>query len=452
MQDRNDTICAPITPMQAAAVGVIRISGPDAFAAARTLFSRPDSIRHGRAVYGALRDAAGAPLDDCVLTAFAGPRSYTGEDVVELSCHGSPTVLRLALRALGRLGVRMAQPGEFTRRAFVNGKLDLTRAEAIMELIEADTRREAAAAGAHLRGSTARRIEALRDRLLTIAASISAYVDFPDDEIEQTDADGLDVELGGIEAEARLLLRGYDAGRLVKEGVRTAIAGRTNAGKSSLMNLLSGGEHSIVTDAPGTTRDIVERQVSAGGVKLILQDTAGLRRARAEAEKIGVARSLDAVDAAALVLCVFDCSRPLHADDRLLTERTADKDRIAVLNKCDLPVKIDLKYIQDNFKHIVYTSALRGTGMDELGACIARMYLHGAPADADLLFSERQFGCLERMAAAVESARRALRAGVTLDAVGVLIDDAIASAGEITGANVSEDTVRRIFERFCVGK
>ncbi len=452
MQEKSDTICAPITPMQAAAVGVIRISGPDAFAAARALFSKPERIRHGQAVYGELRGADGGVLDTCVLTAFAAPRSYTGEDVVELSCHGSPTVLRLALRALGGLGVRMAQPGEFTRRAFVNGKLDLTQAEAVMELIEADSRREAAAAGAHLQGSTARKIEALRDRLLTIAAAISAYVDFPDDEIEQTGAAELEAQLRGIEEQARELLRGYDAGRIVRDGVRTVIAGRTNAGKSSLMNLLAGGEYSIVTGAPGTTRDIVERQVSAGGVKLILQDTAGLRRARAEAEKIGVARSLDAACAAALVLCVFDCSRPLHADDRLLTERTEGKDRIAVLNKSDLPVRTDLEYIQAHFKHIVYTSALQGTGLDELGACIARLYLSGAPADADLLFSERQFGCLDRMAAALESARGALRAGVTLDAVGVLIDDAIACAGEITGANVSEDTVRRIFDRFCVGK
>ena len=281
MQEKSDTICAPITPMQAAAVGVIRISGPDAFAAARALFSKPERIRHGQAVYGELRGADGGVLDTCVLTAFAAPRSYTGEDVVELSCHGSPTVLRLALRALGGLGVRMAQPGEFTRRAFVNGKLDLTQAEAVMELIEADSRREAAAAGAHLQGSTARKIEALRDRLLTIAAAISAYVDFPDDEIEQTGAAELEAQLRGIEEQARELLRGYDAGRIVRDGVRTVIAGRTNAGKSSLMNLLAGGEYSIVTGAPGTTRDIVERQVSAGGVKLILQDTAGLRRAGA---------------------------------------------------------------------------------------------------------------------------------------------------------------------------
>ena len=450
---QTTTVAAVSTPRGKGGVAMLRVSGPDARAVlARVFRSRGDvPLRPRTAVYGSFYDDGGV-FDDGIAVFYASPASYTGEDTAELCCHGGLLVTERLLAAVLAAGAQPAGPGEFTRRAFVNGKLDLTRAEAIMELIEADTRREAAAAGAHLRGSTARRIEALRDRLLTIAASISAYVDFPDDEIEQTDADGLDAELGGIEAEARLLLRGYDAGRLVKEGVRPAIAGRTNAGKSSLMNLLSGGEHSIVTDAPGTTRDIVERQVSAGGVKLILQDTAGLRRARAEAEKIGVARSLEAVDAAALVLCVFDCSRPLHADDRLLTERTADKDRIAVLNKCDLPVKIDLKYIQDNFKHIVYTSALRGTGMDELGACIARMYLHGAPADADLLFSERQFGCLERMAAAVESARRALRAGVTLDAVGVLIDDAIASAGEITGANVSEDTVRRIFERFCVGK
>lgn len=452
MLQKNDTICAPATPLQTSAIGLIRISGPDAFAAAASLFSRPDKIAHGRAVYGLLREEDGKLLDSCVLSAYRAPHSYTGEDTVELSCHGSPCAMQWILRALGRRGVRMALPGEFTQRAFINGKLDLTRAEAVMELIEADGRREMAAANAHMQGSTAEKVDRLRDRLLTSAAALAAYVDFPDDEIEQTEPAALAAEIEEVLLQTRELLRGYDAGKIMKDGVRTAIVGRTNAGKSSIMNLLCGAQQSIVTAAPGTTRDIVERPVRVGGVKLLLQDTAGLRNAKTEAEKIGVERSLLAVDAAALALCVFDLSRPLHADDRLLTERTVGKDRIAVLNKSDLTVKLDLEYIRANYKHIVYFSALHGTGLAELEGCIEQLYLQGAPEDAELLFSARQHDCLARMKAALQSALDALRAGVTLDAVGVLIDDAIQCAGEVTGASASEDTVKRIFERFCVGK
>ncbi len=446
----TETICAPITAPVSAAVGVVRLSGENALEISKKIFSKPEKIAHGRVVYGSL-SYKGQLIDTCLLSYFKAPHSYTGEDVVEISVHGSVSVMAHLLEVLIELGARKAQPGEFSKRAFINGKMDLTQAESVMELIDASTDAERRAASMHMGGATFNMIEEIRFDLLDIASSLGAYVDYPDEEIEEIERDKIEASLSDCLEKTNGLIERCKTGKVIKDGITTAILGKTNAGKSSLMNMLSGYDRSIVTDMEGTTRDLVENTVVLGSAKLILTDTAGLRRTDIEAEKIGIDLTQKAAENASLCLCVFDLSRPLNEDDYRLEELTKNKKRIGIFNKTDI-ASSDLSEMEKLFENRVYLSAKLKSGRDELESIIEKMFLEGLPADGNVIMSARQYSQLIKMKEELTQAQSALNAGVTLDAVGVCIDGATDAAGEITGHNVTEDTVHRIFERFCVGK
>lgn len=452
------TIAALSTPPAAAGLGVIRVSGEAAMevtdrvfrAAARgkTLAGQPGYT----ALYGHVYDADG-DIDECVALVFRAPHSYTGENVVELSCHGGTYLLGRVLSALFAADAQPAQAGEFTRRAFVNGKIDLTQAEAVMELIAANGRLAAKTALAMREGTLHQRLDEIRQQLVQADASISAFVDYPYEDIPEPDLPGIRAALGEAAAALEKLLRTFDAGRVVREGIDTVIVGSPNVGKSTLMNCLSGCERSIVTPIAGTTRDIVEETVRLGDVLLRLADTAGIRETGDTVESIGVQRARDRLGQAALVLVLFDGSRPLEPDDLALIRETSGQAAVAVVNKADRPLEIDLSYIQSKYQHTVIVSAASGEGLDALEEAVRQITGVQALDEAEpLLATERQRDCTRRCLQNVREALDALDAGMTLDAVSVCVEAAVSAVLEMTGERVTETVVNDIFARFCVGK
>jgi tRNA modification GTPase len=457
VHSRSETVAAISTPQAPGGIGVVRISGPEARGVAGKVFSSKsgktlDEIRGYAALYGRVHDGDEA-IDEAVALNFRAPASYTGEDVVELSCHGGLYVMRRVLQAVLAAGAAPASPGEFTRRAFLNGKLGLTEAESVMQLVSAQGEQAARAALAGHDGVLEKRIGAVREKLLSAAAHLDAWADYPEDDVPQVTAPELEESLSAARGDLGLLLKQFEAGRALREGVDTVIAGRPNAGKSTLMNLLSGCERSIVTQYAGTTRDVVEDTVLLGGVPLRLADTAGIRPTEDPVEKLGVERAFSRVRSAQLVLAVFDSSQELGGEDRSLTEALRSAPCIAVVNKSDLPEKIDMKYITDNYKHIVYLSALTGRGLPELtkevGEVLRTAELN--PAEG-ILFTERQRDAAQRAAGSVDEALAALKSGMTFDAVTVSVEDAVAALLELTGERTTDAVVDSVFSRFCVGK
>ena len=453
----STVIAAIATPVAAAGVGTVRVSGPAAIEVAAKVFRPANTAREltclagYTAAYGRVTDRDG-DIDECVATVFRAPHSYTGENVVELTCHGGVYLLKRTLRALYEAGAVPAAAGEFTRRAFENGKLDLTRAEAVMDLIAADGRLAAKTALAARDGAVWNRLQAVREALVGLQAQFSAFVDYPDDDIPELSAAELGETLNKAAEVLETLLSTYDAGRVLREGVDTAIVGSPNVGKSTLMNLLSGCERSIVTDVAGTTRDVVEETVRVGEVTLRLSDTAGIRETHDRGEAIGVERSRRRLETAALVLAVFDGSRPLSDDDRALIEELP-ATTIAVINKQDLPQEINKEYIENKFKQIVYTDAKGGDGLQALIRAGEQVTgIHRLSGDAAVLATERQRVCAATAQACVAEARDALALGLTLDAVSVSVDGALAAILELTGERATEAVVDGIFSRFCVGK
>lgn len=454
----NQTIAALSTPPAPAGLGVLRLSGPEALAVAARVF-RPaaknrllEAMEGYTAAYGHVFDREG-DIDDCVALVFRAPHSYTGEDVVELSCHGGVYLLQRTLRALIAAGARPAQAGEFTRRAFVNGKMDLTRAEAVMGLIAAQGRLAAKTALAAREGNIFRELQGVKDSLVALSAGFSAFVDYPDDDIPELEADELERVLRDAEARLSALLATFDAGRVLREGVDTAIVGSPNVGKSTLMNRLAGCERSIVTAAAGTTRDVVEETVRLGDVLLRLSDTAGIRETGDEAEAIGVERARRRMEEAALVLAVFDGSRPLSGEDIGLAQQAAGRAAVAVVSKADMPLAIDVGWLEERFDAVVILSAQEGTGLDELERAIARLVgIEQLDAAEPVLATERQRDCAVRALGCVREGREALALGLALDAVSVSVDGAIAAILELTGERATEAVVNDVFARFCVGK
>lgn len=460
----NSTIAAISTAPAAAGIGVVRLSGPEALVVADRIFRSP---RKGQSLkelpgytarFGHVYDREG-DIDECVALVFHAPHSYTGENMAELSCHGGLYLLQRVLRAALEAGARPAGPGEFTRRAFVNGKIDLTRAEAVMDLIAADGRLAAKTALAAREGAIFQKLRRLKEDLTGVCAGIAAYVDYPDDDIPELAPDELQAALDRSEAILTALLSTFDAGRIVREGIDTVIAGSPNVGKSTLMNLLAGCERSIVTSAAGTTRDIVEETVRVGDVKLRLSDTAGIRDTDNEAEAIGVDRARKRMESALLLLCVFDGTRPLDENDRAVARAAAGKTAIALINKADVTgsedrlTEEDRVLLQDCFSRIVALSALEGSGRRELEQAVQDVTGVERLAEADaVLATERQRQCAETCLACIQEARQALEAGLTLDVIGASLDGAIAAVGQLTGETATEAVVNEIFARFCVGK
>ena len=454
----SHTIAAVSTPPGLGGLGVIRLSGWSATAIADRVFrgATPgktlSSLPGYTACYGHVYDGEG-DLDECVATVFRAPHSYTGEEVVELSCHGGAYLLQRVLRAVLEAGASPAGPGEFTRRAFENGKLDLSAAESVMALIEAKGRLGVRTALASREGAVFRRMQQVKESLTGALANLAAFVDYPDEDIPELAPAALSATLGEADRILTRLLNTFDAGRAVREGIDTAIVGAPNVGKSTLMNALTGEESSIVTDTAGTTRDVVEQTVRMGEVLLRLADTAGIRDTEDRVEAIGVSRARDRLRRAALVLAVFDGSRPLSDADRQVAEEIGDAPAVALINKADLPQVIDKQYIQGKFQQVVEISAATGQGLDRLLDTLRRVTgVCQLTGEEPVLATERQRDCARRALEAIREGNAALEAGVTLDAVTVSLEDGLAAILELTGERVTDSVVNEVFARFCVGK
>ncbi len=456
-------IAAISTAQGAGGVGMIRISGRGA----REIADRVFTSLHGKKIadakgYTALYGKVHRPcakgekpeiLDEAIALVFSAPASFTGEDVVELSCHGGLVVMKNVLRAVFEAGAVPAQPGEFTKRAFLNGKLGLTEAEAVMQLISAQGEQAAKTALAGHQGALEKRIVRIRGMLVTAAAHLSAWADYPEDDIPQLEPEVLKNDLYKAQEQLTQLLSQFDAGKAIREGVNTVIAGRPNVGKSTLMNLLSGCERSIVTQFAGTTRDIVEETVLLGDVPLRLADTAGIRHTDDPVESIGVDRAKDRLKTAELVFAVFDSSRELSREDEVLMEELQGIPAVAIVNKSDLQAVADFTKIRKKFDHVVFLSAVSGDGLEQLKDAVADV-LHTAnlnPADG-ILFTERQRDAAQQAKASLAEAIYALESGVTLDAVTVSVEGAISALLELTGERATEAVVDSVFAQFCVGK
>ncbi len=454
----SHTIAAISTPAAPAGLGVIRLSGDDAIAVACRVFraAHPartlDKLDGYTAAYGHVFDTDG-DIDDCVALVFRAPHSYTGEDTVELSCHGGLYLLQRTLRACLAAGAKPAGAGEFTRRAFIGGKMDLTGAESVMELIAADGRLAARTALAAREGATYRRLQSVKESLLGVAAQFGAFVDYPDEDIPELRTDALADTIAEAKHAIAALLDTFDAGRVLRQGIDTVIVGSPNVGKSTLMNCLAGCERSIVTDIAGTTRDVVEETVRLGDVTLRLADTAGIRDTDDRVETVGVTLARRRLQCAALVLAVFDGSRPLTDEDKALAASVADTATIAVINKADCDERTDRAWLESHFDRVVTLSAKSGEGVAALTEAVAQVTgVERLDAAEPMLATERQRDCAARCLACLDEAADALALGMTLDAVAVSLDGAIAAILDLTGERTTEAVVDEVFARFCVGK
>ncbi len=463
----KDTIAAIATPLSVGGISVVRISGPAAFSVADKIFKpisgKKLSEKKGyTAAYGSVENK-GNVLDDGVATVFCAPHSYTGENTVEISCHGGLFVTREVLRAALENGARMAEPGEFTKRAFLNGKMSLTQAEAVADLIGAVSESSLRSAKSALSGALYKQIKGITDRLLAVSAHLAAYIDYPEEDVDElTEADIETIIRESLE-NLEHLLSGFDRGQMIKEGVDTVIIGKPNVGKSTLMNLLSGRSRSIVTDIPGTTRDVVEETVNLGDVVLRLADTAGIRETDNPVEKIGVDIALGRLESAALALVVFDLSEPLSEEDRQIMQRLSEEKlpSVAILNKTDLPQILsekDLSEIRTLFPHTLLLSAggsekEKTQALSDLNHEISTLLelenIH--PEDA-MLANERQREAASEAAKRLREVLSTLVSGYTLDAVDVALESALSALFSLTGEKVSDTVINEVFEKFCVGK
>ena len=450
-------IAAISTPLGTGGVGIIRISGKNATEIADRIFvsvngKKLSSSKGYRAYFGRIFDGETA-VDEVVCLVFRAPHSYTGEDVVEINCHGGVVLLKKILRLVLQNGAQAAAPGEFTKRAFLNGKLDLSEAESVMTLISAQGEQGANAAFNQLEGSLSRKIEKINSSLLSLAAHIAAWVDYPDDEIEELGNNELYSTIYNAYLELCALLSNFDSGMAVTNGVEAAIVGKPNVGKSTLMNLLTGYDRSIVTEIEGTTRDVVEETVNLNGCILRISDTAGMRETGDIVEKLGVERSRKKLERAAIVFAVFDLSKPLSDEDKELIDECKDKNVIPIVNKTDLEPRLDVDYIKNKLSSPLFISAKSGDGYNELCDRVAElMGTKNFDTTSAMLVNERQRICCQKASDALKDALEALNLGLTPDAIGVCIDDAIAALLELTGQKASEAVVDEVFKQFCVGK
>ncbi len=450
----SDTIAAIATGAVLSAIGIVRLSGDDAIAYADMLF-RPQSGRPMREseprtlVYGSLHTRSGDLLDLCLCTVSRAPHSYTGEDTAEFQCHGSPVVLRTLLDELFALGARQALPGEFTKRAFLNGKLELSSAEAVADLIDAESAESAKNAAGQLAGALEARTEGIYAALADISAHYHAVLDYPDEDIEPFVLSGYENVLEQAEASLRALLATYDRGKLMNAGIPAAIVGRPNAGKSSLLNALLGYERAIVTHIPGTTRDTIEEKLRLGGICLRLIDTAGLRETDDEVERLGVERSRDAMERAELLIAGVDGSEAVTEEDKaILAAAEKAKRAIVVLSKKDLRADTQLH----TSLPVVSVSSVTGEGIDALEKAIESLFPVPELPAGGILTNARHAEAISRALECLGSALRAMRSGATPDIVLTESEGAMTALGELSGRTVREDVTERIFTRFCVGK
>jgi len=446
-----DTIVAISTPPGRGGIGVVRLSGPHARSIAEGLVRLARPLDAGRARYGQLIDAAtGDPLDEIVATYFQAPRSYTGEDVVEIACHGSPVLLDYLLKKCIDAGARLAQPGEFTERAFLAGRIDLTQAEAVRDLIEASTLHQARVAAQQLGGALSRQVAPVKQQLVALIASLEAGVDFAEDDIDTMPTEEIVTRIAAIQAPLRHLERSFGYGRIVHDGLRLAIVGRPNVGKSSLFNRLVQRDRAIVTATPGTTRDLVTERVSIEGIPVELIDTAGLREASDEAETIGIAKSREAMADADLVLVVVDATAGPHPEDAATIDALRDRPMLVAANKVDLD-RSELP--SESSIPTIRTSAMTGEGIADLRQAILKAATHGAPAQETALVTNlRQSESISKALAALERTREAAVTKIPHEMLLLDLYDALGSLDALTGTTTTEDILRLIFSTFCIGK
>lgn len=453
----SDTIAAIATGSSVAGIGVIRISGDNAIAIADKVFKALDrtplsDIKGYTAKFGNVHDE-NSDFDNAIALVFRNPKSYTGEDVVELSVHGGIFIVEKTLEAVFQAGARPAEPGEFTKRAFLNGKMDLAQAESVATLITAQGQEAAKASFSLLQGSLSNKISEILKKLVDCSALMAAWVDYPDEEIPELEENSLLATLQDAEKYLTALIENYENGSAMTEGVDTAIVGKPNAGKSTLMNMLSGKEKSIVTHIKGTTRDIVENSVRLGNIILHLSDTAGIHQSDDLVESIGIQKAIEKIDTASLVLAVFDGAERLSAEDEMLIDNCKSKPCIAIINKTDLEQKIEIERLENNFKHLVFISAKNHNGTAELSAAIKELLGVGnVDTSQPILANKRQKLCIQNALNYITEAREGAQMGITYDAINVMIDSAIDELLTLTGRKATEEVVNNIFANFCVGK
>lgn len=454
-----DTIAALATGGGLSAIGIIRLSGERAVEIADEVFKPQGSAdmlhaENRRLYYGALKNTKGETIDFGLCTVSRAPNSYTGEDTAEFQCHGSPVLLQEALKALFHAGARQALAGEFTKRAFLNGKMDLTQAEAVIDLIDSETAEAAKNAASQLGRAISRKTDALYDLLVDMLSHFHAVIDYPDEDIDDFRMAEYAGTLAGVEDTLQKLMSTFARGQILREGVQSAIIGRPNTGKSSMLNALLGYERAIVTDIAGTTRDTIEEKVKLGSVLLRLADTAGMRQTEEPVEKIGVERARRAAAEAQLVFAVFDGSDELREEDIEVLQAVSEAPKsIAVVNKSDLKQTVNVSEIEKYVDAVCVISAKTGEGLAALEKTVEAMFsFEDDVPTGEILTNARQADAVSRALLNIQEAQSAMRNGVTPDAVLTVIEAAMEALGEITGKTVRDDVTERIFSRFCVGK
>jgi len=452
----SHTIAAVSTGNVISAIGIIRLTGEESAQIGGKVFTCKNGkplteAPNRKLILGDLHDKQGRIIDSCCAIYTRGPHSYTGEDTVEFHCHGSPAVLAAGLEALYIAGATPAKRGEFTKRAFLNGQLDLTQAEAVIDLIEADSAEAAANAAGQVGGALQKKLDPIYDDLTNLCSHFHAVLDYPDEDIEDFGLSSYEAALKSDAKALQNLLSTYGQGRILRSGVAAAIVGKPNVGKSSLLNALAGYDRVIVTEVAGTTRDTVEETVMVGSVKLRLIDTAGIRETADRIEAMGVERSRQAVENADLVIYVCDGSQPLTEEDEAVIDFCSEHRRaIALINKSDLGSAVEPGDLP--FVYVINICAKTGEGLDQLRDVIEEMFESDTPCDGSILTNARQFDAIRRAHEAMGRALNGLKLGLTPDAVLTDVEEAMEAMGEVTGATVREDITARIFERFCVGK
>lgn len=451
------TIAAIATPNSSGGIGVIRISGEDAIAVADKVFRSVSGkklcdIKGYTALFGHIHENDSV-IDECVTLIFRAPKSYTGEDVAEISCHGGMYVTQRVLRAVLAAGATPAEPGEFTKRAFLNGKIDLAEAESIMNIISAQGQQALNAALNTLEGKLSNEINSIAAALTNVSAGIAVWTDDPDEDVPAAHEENVKEKVQSAYGKLTALLNRFDSGRAVTEGVNAAICGHPNVGKSTLMNLLTGFDRSIVTPVAGTTRDVIEETVRLGDIVLRLADTAGIHQSDDLVESIGIDRSIKKLQTSQLIIAVFDGSQEIGEDDISLLNECRNRRAVAIINKTDLEMQINVDTIREYIPDVVYLSAVKGDGINELKNVIEKI-LGTAELDTSsgILSNERQYACCQSAAESLREAVDGLDMGVTLDAVNVSIDYAIEKLLELTGEKAREAVVNEVFAKFCVGK
>jgi tRNA modification GTPase len=458
----KSAIAAVSTPLGNGGIGIVRVSGSDAFEIAGRLFfgKKPFSeIRSHTISYGRIVDPfSGHTVDEVLLSKMKGPHTFTKEDMVEINCHGGTTVLRNVLELVIRLGARPAEAGEFTKRAFLNGRIDLSQAEAVIDLINSKTAEGARAAVSQLEGKLSAKIRTIRKKLIELIAHIEVTVDYPEHDIEEITGSRVYDEVNILKDELHDLAQSFDKGRIIREGIIAVIAGKTNVGKSSLLNSLSGSSRAIVTNIPGTTRDIIEEYINIRGIPVRLTDTAGIRQTSDPVESIGVEKAEKSIESADVVIMVLDASTGIEPEDEAIIRKLKGKRTLFLVNKIDLVGEAEieelLKRLGSAAVMSIRVSLLNGSGIDKVESTLEEMFMSGGISlnNEVLVTNARHKSLIDSAMASLETASVAHESGMPLDFVTIDIKEAAESLGRITGESVSEDVVHEIFSRFCVGK